>query len=299
MLTDGNGMTAEMTIREFGPETEGDATALINAYIAKWPYCRPIDAALLAHWRTLGNLLQPRYMLIAYADGVPRAFLHGEVRPNYAFIHLLATAPGAVAEGMRLVEAFEARAGETGKRELTGPSWNAALFYAGYILGREPCQPHWAIDNTQVFVRSGYRIGTPAVLMKADLAQEVALEPLPDGYVLDDVAFPAEFDAQPFCCIARHDGQQVALCGARLYPHQAAPGGGIIGQVGHVHTQESHRGKGLARILTKQCLHRLRAMGAAESLLATSLDNYPALAAYERAGFVRWELMPVWTKTMK
>lgn len=299
MQMDTSGMAAGVTIREFGPETEADAVALINAYIAGWPYCRPVDEALLAHWRTQGALLQPRHMLLAYAGGVPRAFLHGEVRPNCAFIHLLALAPGAVAEGMRLVKEFEARVGATGKRELTGPSWNAALFYAGYILGREPCQPHWATDSSRVFVRSGYRVGTPAVLMKADLSREIALEPLPDGYELDEVEFPAEFDAQPFCYIARHNGQQVALCGARLYPHQTAPGGGIIGQVGHVSTQEAHRGKGLARILTKHCLHRLRAMGAAESLLATSLDNHPALAAYERAGFVRWELMPVWTKAMK
>lgn len=291
--------SARLTIREFGPETESDAVALINAYIAGWPYCRPIDRPLLAYWRTLGEILQPQHMLLAYVDGVPRAFLHGEVRPRYGFIHLLATAPGAVAEGRRLVDEFEARAAETGKRELTGPSWSSALFYAGYILGREPCQPHWATDTTQVFVHSGYRIGTPGVLMKADLTPEIALEPLPAGYLLDEVEFPPEFDAQPFCYIARHEGGQVALCGARLYPHLAAPGGGSIGQVGHVNTQEMHRGKGLARILTKYCLHRLRKMGAVESLLATSLDNFPALAAYERAGFVRWELMPVWSKAMK
>ncbi|MHB0939496.1 MAG: GNAT family N-acetyltransferase [Armatimonadota bacterium] len=290
-------MTGRLIIREFGPETEADAVALINAYIDGWPYCRPIDGPLLAHWRTLGSLLQPRHMLLAYADGVPRAFLHGELRPNYGFIHLLATAPGAVEEGTRLVREFEARAALTGKRELSGPSWSAALFYAGYILGREPCQPHWATDTTQVFVRNGYRIGTPAVLMKADLAREVELEPLPAGYRLDEVEFPAEFDAQPFCYIARYQGEQVALAGARIYPHQASPDGGIIGQVGHVNTQDAHRCQGLARILTKHCLHRLREMGAAESLLATSLDNFPALAAYERAGFVRWEMMPVWSKT--
>lgn len=299
MQTYGNGMTAQVIIREFGPETEADALALINAYIESWPYCRPIDRSLLAYWRTLGEILQPRHMLLAYVDGMPRAFLHGEVRPRNGFIHLLATAPGAVGEGMRLVEEFEARVAATGKRELSGPSWSAALFYAGYILGREPCQPHWATETTQVFVRCGYRVGTPAVLMKADLSREVELEPLPAGYLLDEVAFPPEFDAQPFCYIARYLGEQVALAGARLYPHLTAPGGGIIGQVGHVNTQEMHRGKGLARILTKHCLHRLREMGAAESLLATSLDNFPALAAYERAGFKRWELMPVWSKAMK
>jgi ribosomal protein S18 acetylase RimI-like enzyme len=289
---------APVIIRDFGPETEADAIALINRYIAGWPYCRPIDARLTAYWKTLGLLLQPHHMLIAYADGAPRAFLHGEVRREQGFIHLLAPAPGALREGMRLVEEFEARVAATGRRVLIGPSWNAAVFYAGYILGREPCQPHWATDSTQVFVRMGYRVGTPAVLMTADLTREIETEPLPAGYTLDEVSFPAEFDARPFCFIARHDGGQVSLCGARLYPHQQAPGGGIIGQVGHVNTQDGHRGNGLARILTKYCLHRLRKWGAVESLLATSLDNYPALAAYERAGFLRRHLMPVWEKTI-
>jgi len=291
-----NVTTAGVTIREFGPETEADAVALVNAYIAGWPYCRPVDRRLIEHWKTLGLLFQPHNMLLAYADGLPRAFLHGEARREHGFIHLLATAPGATADGMRLVAEFESRV--VGQRALMGPSWNAAVFYAGYILGREPCQPHWASDSTRVFTRMGYRIGAPAVLMKAELAREIETEPLPEGYTLDEASFPAEFDARPFCFIARRLDEQVALCGARLYPYQPAPGGGIIGQVGHVNTQEAHRGKGLARILTKQCLHRLREWGAVESLLATSLDNYPALAAYERAGFRRWELMPVWEKTM-
>jgi GNAT superfamily N-acetyltransferase len=297
MESNANDLTAHLTIRAFGPETEADAVSLINAYLAGWPYCRPIDTPLMAHWETLGELLQPRHMLLAYVNGAPRAFLHGEVRREHGFIHLLATAPGALAEGMRLLKEYEARVTSAGQRELVGPSWNAAIFYAGYILGREPCQPHWATDSTQIFVRMGYRIGTPALLMTADLAREIETEPLPEGYTLDEVPFPAEFDARPFCYIARHEGEQVALCGARLYPHQPAPDGGIIGQVGHVNTQEAHRGKGLARILTKQCLHRLREWGAAESLLATSLDNYPALVAYERAGFQRRHLMPVWAKS--
>jgi len=294
-----NVTTAEVTIREFGPETEADAISLINAYIAGWPYCRFIDDRLIEHWKTLGLLLQPHLMLLAYVDGTPRAFLHGEVRQEQSFIHLLATVPGAQTEGMRLVAEFEQRVAAIGRRALMGPSWNGAVFYAGYILGREPCQPHWATESTQVFVRMGYRIGTPAVLMTADLTHETANEPLPAGYTLDEVSFPAEFDARPFCFIARRQDEQVAVCGARLYPYQPAPGGGIIGQVGHVNTQEAHRGKGLARILTKQCLDRLRKWGAVESLLATSLDNYPALAAYERAGFQRRHLMPVWEKTAK
>jgi len=297
MHTTENVITGPVTIREFGPETEDDAVALINAHIAGWPYCRPIDEALLAHWKTLGLLLQPRHMLIAYTGDVPRAFLHGEVRREQGMIHLLALAPGALAEGMCLVREFEERAANAGRQTVMGPSWNAAIFYAGYILGREPCQPHWATDSSQVFVRMGYRIGTPAVLMAADLAQEIELEPLPEGYLLDEVPFPDEFDARPFCFIAWHEGEQAALCGARLYSHLSAPGSGLIGQVGHVSTQEAHRNKGLARILTKHCLHRLQAWGAVESLLATSLDNYPALAAYEHAGFQRRHLMPVWEKT--
>ena len=49
----------------------------------------------------------------------------------------------------------------------------------------------------------------------------------------------------------------------------------------------------------KLCLKRLQEWGAAEALIATGLDNYPALRSYERAGFVRRYNINEWSKDLK
>ena len=63
-------------------------------------------------------------------------------------------------------------------------------------------------------------------------------------------------------------------------------------------TDEAHRGKGLARVMTQMCLRTMQEWGGAEVLLSTGLNNVPALRAYERAGFERRHHACEWTKTL-
>lgn len=86
---------------------------------------------------------------------------------------------------------------------------------------------------------------------------------------------------------ATFDGREVATCTGRLFEELAAPGGGPVGQLGLVGTDEAHRGRRLARSLVELSLQRLREWGASECILATGLDNIPALRTYENAGFER------------
>ena len=49
------------------------------------------------------------------------------------------------------------------------------------------------------------------------------------------------------------------------------------GQIGNVTTESEHRNRGLARIMVAMSLRRLAEMGGGEALIATGLDNEPAL----------------------
>ena len=71
-----------------------------------------------------------------------------------------------------------------------------------------------------------------------------------------------------------------------------------MGQIGHVGTDAEHRGKGLSRVMVQMCLMRLREWGASEALIATGLDNFPALRSYENAGFERRYNTNEWSKTL-
>jgi ribosomal protein S18 acetylase RimI-like enzyme len=51
--------------------------------------------------------------------------------------------------------------------------------------------------------------------------------------------------------------------------------------------------------MTTMCARDLRAMGASEALVTTSLENFPALRAYERAGFSRKHFLMEWSKTLQ
>jgi ribosomal protein S18 acetylase RimI-like enzyme len=55
----------------------------------------------------------------------------------------------------------------------------------------------------------------------------------------------------------------------------------------------------LARIMSQMCLRDLQAMGASEVLIATGLDNQPALRAYEKAGFKRRYNINEWSKSLE
>ncbi len=55
----------ELQLKEFSSETELDVIKLVNAYTAKWPYSRPIDLTLIAHWKGLGKSFQPSHIVVA------------------------------------------------------------------------------------------------------------------------------------------------------------------------------------------------------------------------------------------
>ena len=101
-----------------------------------------------------GNPLERIDILVVYRDGVPRALLHGERDGKQHNIHLLATFPGAVSEGVWLLKEVEKECRREGVERLSGPFHRPGLFYGGYVCGREPYHPHWATDATDAYVQS-------------------------------------------------------------------------------------------------------------------------------------------------
>jgi GNAT superfamily N-acetyltransferase len=285
---------AEVEVRTFGPDAEGDIIRVVNAYIADWPYSRPVSPEVIAHWKTMGDAFQPDHLLIAYRNGEARAFLHGEKTDECFDVHILAVVPAAVDEAAQLLREVEVLARSAGSSRLVGPTWRAYRFYNGYVLGHEPYHPHWERDATDAFVRSGWRLSHASVLMSADLSREVTMEPPPEGYVLAEAKPPWEFAARMFRFAATSGGREVATCTGRLFAELEGP----VGQLGFVGTDETHRGRGLARRLVGMSLRKLREWGAAECILATGLDNVPALRAYENAGFDRRYNLNEWSKDL-
>lgn len=282
--------------REYSAQTRADFRELVNGHIAGWPYTKPLDDAILDHWRTMPRF-QPAHVWVAYRDGRPRAALHGEIDAKQAAAHILAMRPGAVEEGVWLLAEFEKEARAVGRRLLYGPYWGTSAFYGGYILGSEPCIPNWDHDGVDAFVQSGFRVAISGVLMVRDMEQAPRMRVVPDGYEIVPAAVE-EFGARAFGYQANYGGAKAAHCYARYYPALTGPRGGTLGQIGNVTTLEAHRGKGLAGAMVEMCVRDLRAMGAAEALIATSLDNPPALRCYERAGFRRRHQIGMWVKDL-
>lgn len=287
-------------IDSFTPADAADLCRLVNTAIDGWPYCRAIGPELLAHWATLGPRVQPEQMLIARRAGRAVGCLHGEQRHGEHVVHFLAIdrSESGLVDALALLAHAERQARDAGMSRLRGPHWATAAFYGGYILGREPYHPHWHLGGTDAFVRAGFGVSTSAVILVAQPERLAAIEPLPAGYELGEGGYDGEFDAMPFRLVARCAGAEVATCGGRLYPRLRSARGGPVGQIGHVETSPEHRGHGLARILTTIAAHRLREAGAAELLIATGLDNLPALRAYERTGFERRHHIAEWSKPL-
>ena len=286
----------QVEIRTFDPGTENDIIKIVNAYTASWPYSRPVDASVLAYWRTMGDRFQPHHMLLAYHNGAPKAFLHGEWTEEWFDVYLLAAMPGAVDEATQLLHAVEPMAKSAGSPRIDGPTHRAWRFYNGYALGHEPYHPHWERDATEAYVRSGWCLSYASVMMVADLSREVAISSFPKGYVLTETRADEEFSARVFRFAATYNDEEVASCLGRHFEKLAAPGGGSVGQLGFVGTDEAHRNRGLARRLVECSLKRLKEWGASECLLVTGLDNIPALRAYENAGFERRYSLNKWSK---
>ncbi len=283
--------------RSFSAATQVDAIRVINTYLTDWPYTRPVDQHLVDRWRGLPRF-QPDWMGIVYRDGHPRAFIHGESVESALHIHLLALMPDAVSEGVWLLDRMEHLARQAGLQRMIGPHYTATAFYGAYILGNEPYHPHWAIEGTEAWVRAGFRISHPAVLMVRSLKGPVDVGTAPAGYTIAARPERTEFDAQPFGYQALYHGETVAYCDARLFPGLLDPTGRPVGQLGHVATDQAHRGKGLATMMSRLCLERLRNMGAGTCLVATGLDNDAALRAYEKTGFERHYNINEWSKKL-
>ena len=285
-------------IKTFSEETKRDAIALVNATIKGWPYSRPIDAKLVAHWKAMGDAYQPENMLIAYAGGKAVAFAHGERNDKEHNVRFLAMLPGALGEAIELLEVIERRARADGCGRLRGPCFRSFRFYGGYVIGLEPYHPHWYVDGTNAFLRSGYEVGQEEVLMVVQPKALAGPGRLAKGYKVADVPFREEFGAVTWAIGAMKGKTQAAFCGARLYPNLKGPLGGPIGQIGGVNTVAEHRNKGLATHLVALCCKRLVKMGAKELLISTGLDNYPALRSYEKVGFRRTHYVMEWSKSL-
>ena len=286
-------------IKRFNKETEEDALFVINSYISSWPYSRKIDNELLSYWKTLEASCCPDNMLIGYQDKIPLAFLHGEDKKDEFAIHLLALLPGAAAAGERLLAEAEKKAKIKKAKIIQSPYAIAGDVYGGYILGREPYTPHWAVDSVEAYVRAGFKIAHPALILIYNSVENIEMGKTAPDYKIEEAGAALEFKAETFRYVAFFEGQEVATCSARLYPEIKTAGGGPTGQIGFVGTNEAHRGKGLARSLTKLSLTRLKKMGAEEVLIATGLENYPALRAYEKCGFKRRYNINEWSKELR
>lgn len=288
--------TDVLTLRHYAAAVRPAIHRLINAHIAGWLYSRPLDDAALDRWETLGDAFQPAWMLLAMRGDEPRAFLHGEVMEAQLNIHLLALAPGAVEDGEWLLGQAKARARAAGLQRMVGPCYRAGYFYGSYILGAEPYTPQWALDTTSAYIRAGLRISYPGVVMATALNRPLTTPALPDGYTLAEASCETEFNAHAFRYVALSGDEEAATCTARVYPGLIGTSGGPVGQLGFVGTHEAHRSRGLARLLCQHSLARLRDLGAAEAILGTGQQNYPALKAYESVGFQRRFMINEWAK---
>jgi len=285
-----------LEIRAFSDETKQDAVGVINAYLAGWPYTRMVDDTLIAYWKTLDRF-QPENVWVAYRSGQPCAFLHGEVEQGKQVnIHLLAMIPQALEQGLQLLQRIENKAHENGITHLIGPYSRASCFYGGYILGYEPYHPHWAAEATEAYVRAGFRISHPGVLMVMDVRQDIAVGALHPDYDIVEAPDRNEFDARAFGYHALYRGEKVAHCYARLYPNLKTPGDATVGQIGNVATDQAHRRKGLASLMSRMCLKQLQKWGAGEVLVGTGLDSTSAIRTYEKIGFCRRYNINEWSK---
>jgi ribosomal protein S18 acetylase RimI-like enzyme len=289
---------AERELTAFDPDHAGAEIGLVNAFTAGWPYSRPIDEALVRHWTTVPTF-EPEHMLTAWRDGKPRAFLHGELaEPGTGGIMILAVLAEDAADGAWLLGEWERRLREKGLTHARGPGWRSGAFYGGFVIGQEPYLPSWATGAIESFVRAGYRMGPSDVVLVRDLSEPIEQSRTPEGYEIVEIEPTPEYDADVFGYHAVRDGRNAAHCYARLYPNLRSPAGRPVGQIGNVTTQPEHRNRGLARTMVQMSLRRLAEMGAAEALIATGLENGPALRAYERAGYRRRYLITEWMKDL-
>jgi ribosomal protein S18 acetylase RimI-like enzyme len=287
-----------MIVQPFSAKREADVLQVVNTYTQTWPYSRPLGPDLLTYWKTLGKRHQPDHMLIAYSNGIARAFAHGEQQDDVHNLHLLAATPDGVEEAALLLQAVEEQARSHGAQRLYGPRCAAQAFYGGYVLGAEPYHPHWATAVTDLYVQAGFAMTQCDVLMSGQCHANAVEVAGPPGYELVETTATPEFGARTFRFAATVDGLEVSTCTGRLYCRLRNASGGVVGQLGPVGTHEAHRGRGLATALVRLSLGRLGEWGAGEALVSTGLENDAALRVYEKAGFRRKHSINEWSKAL-
>ncbi|WBW71644.1 NatC N-acetyltransferase complex catalytic subunit Naa30 [Schizosaccharomyces osmophilus] len=86
--------------------------------------------------------------------------------------------------------------------------------------------------------------------------------------------------------VALLDGQMV---GAVISKQDIHRGQSLRGYIAMLAVKDSHRGKGIATLLTKASLNVMIEKGAQEIVLETEVDNDAAMSFYERLGFCRYK----------
>lgn len=83
--------------------------------------------------------------------------------------------------------------------------------------------------------------------------------------------------------VAEADGNIVGWCDIQVDPQQATAHSGTLG-IGII---ASHRGYGIGPALMQACLDKAREIGLTRVQLTVREDNHPAIALYQKLGFVQ------------
>ncbi len=132
---------------------------------------------------------------------------------------------------------------------MRSPCYRAGAFYGGYICGREPYLPISAVECSEAFVRAGFTITHTAVILAMDTRDCSANLLLPRLYHgRDECGARVRRSYVRVCRDERGRAGGPLLCPllTRVLPRRRR----VDRQVGGVWTDDSHRNRGLASVLT-------------------------------------------------
>jgi len=87
-------------------------------------------------------------------------------------------------------------------------------------------------------------------------------------------------DGNKLCLVMKHGDKTVSYVGAETVLDEC--------NIGNIVTDKEYRGRGLATKLMTALISELKKRGIAKVFLEVESDNVPALALYEKNGFVRY-----------
>ena len=91
----------------------------------------------------------------------------------------------------------------------------------------------------------------------------------------------------------------MAIQGVGLTRALVSPDDPTRGEIGHIAVLEAWRRRGLGTALLATVLHGFQARGLQTAFLSVALDNTPAIAAYEKMGFVTASGYTSYSKTVR